>query len=114
MILRATAVFALSQVTFIVYYYVANYTTVPQQYKDNLIRKCPGAISAKIFHEAAFPYIGKTALGYFAYIGVLVKHRYFTSNATNETEIWKSLVRLVLTYIIVWVFLKQLELVDWT
>lgn len=105
--------FALSQVTFLVYYYVANYTEIDPKYRDNLLRKCPGEVTAKIFHEAAFPYIGKTALGFFGYLGVLTHHKFFTSNASNETSLKLSLARLGLSYIVVWVFIKQLELVDW-
>jgi hypothetical protein len=84
-VLKALSMFALSQITFLVYFYVANYTEIDPKYKDNLLRKCPGEVTAKIFHEAAFPYIGKTALGFFGYLGVLVHHKFFTSNGSNET-----------------------------
>ncbi len=86
---------------------------IPKEYIENLERKCPAFKTAHIFHDAAFPYIGKPALGFFAYLGVLVQHKYFTSNMTNETETWKSLIRLLLSYCVVWVFLKQLEFVTW-
>jgi len=53
-----------------VYFYVANFTTDPQQYMDNLVRKCPPQTIVKVFHERAFPYIGGPALSYFAYLGI--------------------------------------------
>lgn len=81
---NASIVFAMSQLLpFLVYWYVANYTTVPQQYLDNLMAHCPPDTKDKVFHERAFPYIGKTALGYFAYLGTLVHHKWLTSNTTN-------------------------------
>ncbi len=112
LIVKAFTVFAISQVTFIAYWYVANYTVVPEKYLANLFLKC-GSKIPKTFHDAAFPYIGKTALGLFAYLGVLLQHRHFTSSTSNETELWKSLCRLVLSLGVIWIFVKQLELVTW-
>lgn len=68
-----------------------------------------------MFHERAFPYIGKTALGYFAYLGILVHHYVLTSNTTNQnTDLWRSLVRLALSVFLISPFLWQLQLVDWS
>eukprot|EP00347_Sterkiella_histriomuscorum_P023975 403332739 len=113
-VLKASSMFALSQITFLAYYYAAYHTETPQKYIDNVMKKCSGQATLKIFHEAAFPYIGKTALGFFAYLGILVQHKFFTSNATNETELWRSILRFILSYVcVVWFFIKQLELVTW-
>ena len=43
----------------------------------------------------------------------MFQHRFLTSNTTNETELWKSVCRLIITAIVVKVFLKELELTDW-
>lgn len=67
----------------------------------------------KVFGERAFPYIGKTTLGYCAYLGILFQHKFLTSNTTNNTEVWKSVVRFLLGTLVVWLFVKQLELVGW-
>ncbi len=68
---------------------------------------------AKLFHDAAFPYIGKPALGLFAYLGVLVQHKFFTSSVSNHTPFWKSIARLMIALGVVWIFTKQLEFVTW-
>jgi len=80
-----------------------------------LLRKCPPDITVKVFHERAFPYIGKPALSYFAYLGILCHHRYLTSNATNQgVDLWRSLIRLGLSVLIALTFLWQLRLADWS
>jgi hypothetical protein len=79
LLVNSTIVFVLSQlIPFVTYWFLTTYTEIPQLYIDNLIRKCPPKTIAKVFHERAFPYIGKTALAYGAYLGILVQHRYFT------------------------------------
>lgn len=84
LIMNATFVFMLTQIVpMILYYFVRNYTTIPKEYMDNLIAKCPAHTITKVFDERAFPYIGKTALGYGAYLGILFHHRFLTSNTTN-------------------------------
>ena len=114
-IFKAVIVFAISQlIPLITYYYVINHSHVPQQYIDNLKRKCPPYILDKAFDDRAFPYIGKPALGFGAYLGVLFQHRFLTSNTNNQTEMWKSFIRLGISLLVVWVFVKQLELVKWT
>jgi hypothetical protein len=50
---------------------------------ENLRKKCPPYILEKAFDERAFPYIGKTALGLGAYLGVLFQHKFLTSNTNN-------------------------------
>lgn len=104
---NSSLIFAVSQLLpFLAYFYVSHYTTNPQVYIDNLIAKCPPDTITKVFHERAFPYIGKTALGYLAYLGILVHHKYLTSNSTNQrTDLWKSIVRLCLTVVILSPFL---------
>ena len=76
---------------------------------------CPPDAYVKVFHDRAFPYIGKPALGFCAYLGILMHHRYLTSNSTNQdTEMWRSLLRLAITGLICWVFVLQLQFVDWS
>ena len=114
-VLNSTFVFVMTQlIPFLTYWYVVNYTTIPQLYMDNLLSKCPAQTITKVFHERAFPYIGKTTLAFGAYIGILIQHRFFTTNCTNKTEFWKSLIRFAFTYLICWVFLWQLQFVDWS
>lgn len=107
-IINASVVFGLSQlIPFIAYFYIANYTTNPQEYIDNLKLNCPPHVTqTKVFHERAFPYIGKTALSYFAYLGILVHHKVLLSNTSNyNSPLWKSLMRLAIAYMICWVFI---------
>jgi len=102
-------------VPFIAYWYIANYTVIPTEYMANLTAKCPPHTIARVFHERAFPYIGKTALGYFAYLGILTHHKLLTSNTTNQgTDLWRSLVRLGLSALLCSLFLWQLQFVDWS
>ena len=102
-------------VPFIAYWYIANYTIVPQSYIDNLIAKCPEDAYVKVFHQRAFPYIGKTAPGFCAYLGILFHHRFLTSNTTSqETELWRSLVRLAISCGVCYLFIWQLQFVDWS
>jgi hypothetical protein len=69
---KATVIFLISQfICFLTYAYFQAYSTVPQAYIDNLVAKCPSWILDKMFDERAFPYIGKTALGFGAYLGIL-------------------------------------------
>lgn len=80
-----------------------------------MIAKCPPSTITKVFHERAFPYIGKPALAYFAYLGILFQHRHLTSNATNQgTDMWRSLLRLLLSILLISLFIWQLRLVDWS
>lgn len=46
-------------------------------------------------------------------MGILFQHKFLTSNMTNQTPFWKSLLRLGITYLIVSIFLYQLSLVSW-
>jgi hypothetical protein len=103
-------VFTLTQVIpFVAYFYISFFTTDPQAYIDNLIAKCPPSTIEKVFHERAFPYIGKTALGYFSYLGILFHHRYLTSNTTNQgVDLLKSLARLLLSLLIAFPAIWQL------
>ncbi len=81
---NAITLFIVTQlIPFTAYFYVANYTTIPKEYIDNMTGRCPPFTIVKVFHERAFPYFGKTALGFGAYMGVLVHHRLLTSNTTN-------------------------------
>ena len=42
-------------------------------------------------------------------------HKWLTSNTTNQnTDLWRSIVRLCLSVLLLTPFLWQLELVDWT
>ena len=94
---------------------MANFTTDPQPYLDNLLRKCPPHTIVKVFHQRAFPYIGNTALAYCAYLGMLFHHRYLTSNATNQSvDLWRSLLRLALSALLSFLFIWQLRFVDWS
>ena len=61
----------------ITYYLLINFTKIPTEYYDNIVRKCSPSTIEKVFHERAFPYIGKPSLTYFAYLGVLTQHRFF-------------------------------------
>jgi len=109
-LLNSAIVFSISQIVpFIAYWYIANYTVIPTEYMANLTAKCPPHTIARVFHERAFPYIGKTALGYFAYLGILTHHKLLTSNTTNQgTDLWRSLVRLGLSALLCSLFLWQL------
>lgn len=111
----ASIIFGLSQVIpLLAFAYITNFTTDPQVYLDNLIAKCPPDTIEKVFHERAFPYIGKTALGYFAYLGILCHHSFLTSNTTNQgVDLWKSLLRLFISLVFIFPALWQLKFVTW-
>ena len=78
-----------------------------------MVARCPNFTLTKVFHQRAFPFFGKQALGLGAYLGILVHHSILTSNTTNQgTELWKSLSRLAISGLVVYFFVWQLRFVD--
>ena len=77
---------------------------IKEDIMHNLLQVCPKYENAPVFHTKSFPYIGNTTFAFFAYMGLLFQHKFLTSNMSNNTEIWKAIIRMIIVYLIIYFF----------